>query len=128
MGDNEQASVSVVKIICILVVFMMVTGISVMASNSKINNVKVLLSNNQTLDIVTTKTKVADILEENHIIVMPEEHVVPDLEEEITENNEIKILRQAELEEKPGRHKRVVGSQAPGSPLDTAYHSNNSYR
>jgi len=100
MSDNEQASVSLVKIICILVVFMMVTGISVMATNSKVNNVKIVLSNNQTLDIVTTKTKVADILKENHIIVMPEENVVPDIEDEITEENEIKILKQAELEEK----------------------------
>ena len=100
MSDNEQASVSLVKIICILVVFMMVTGISVMATNSKVNNIKIILSNNQTLDIVTTKTKVADILEENHIIVMPEENVVPDIEDEITEDNEIKILKQSELEEK----------------------------
>lgn len=99
MSDNEQASVSLIKIICILVVFMMVTGISVMATNSKVNNVKITLANNQTLDIVTTKTKVADILEENHIIVMPEENVVPDLENEITEDNEIKILKQSELEE-----------------------------
>jgi len=100
MSDNEQASVSLVKIICILVVFMMVTGISVMATNAKVNNVKIVLSNNQTLDIVTTKTKVEEILKENHIIVMPEENVVPDLESEITEENEIKILKQAELEEK----------------------------
>jgi len=98
MSDNEQASVSVVKIICILLIFMMVTGISVMATNSKVNNVKIILSNNQMLDIVTTKTKVADILEENHIIVMPEENVVPDLDEEITEEKEIKILKQIELE------------------------------
>jgi len=100
MSDNEQASVSLIKIICILVVFMMVTGISVMATNSKVNNIRIVLSNNQTLDIVTTKTKVGDILKENHIIVMPEENVVPDLENEITEENEIKILKQAELEEK----------------------------
>ena len=98
MSDNEQASVSLIKIICILVVFMMVTGISVMATNSKVNNVKIILANNQTLDIVTTKTKVADILKENHIIVMPEEKVVPELENEITEENEIKILKQSELE------------------------------
>lgn len=100
MSDNEQASVSLIKIICILVIFMMVTGISVMATNSKVNNVKIILANNQTLDIVTTKTKVADILDENHIIVMPEENVVPELEDEITEENEIKILKQAELEKK----------------------------
>jgi len=100
MSDNEQASVSLIKIICILVVFMMVTVISVMATNSKVNNIRIVLSNNQTLDIVTTKTKVGDILKENHIIVMPEENVVPDLENEITEENEIKILKQAELEEK----------------------------
>ena len=100
MSDNEQASVSLIKIICILVIFMMVTGISVMATNSKVNNIKLILSNNQTLDIVTTKTKVEDILEENHIIVMPEEKVVPDLKNEITEENEIKILKQSELEKK----------------------------
>ncbi|MBR6504618.1 MAG: G5 domain-containing protein [Clostridia bacterium] len=100
MSDNEQASVSLVKIICILVIFMMITGISVMATNSTVKNVKIVLANNQTLDIVTTKIKVADILEENHIIVMPEEIVVPELENEITEQNEIKILKQVELDKK----------------------------
>ena len=33
---------------------------------------------------LTTKTVVADILEESHIVVLPEENVVPNLTSEIT--------------------------------------------
>ena len=100
MKKDEQASVSVRKIAIITILLMFVFSISVMANTVKINAVKIILSNSQEMDVLTTKTKVAEILDENKIIILPEENVVPDLESEITEeNNTITITTSKEKQE-----------------------------
>ena len=47
---------------------------------------------------MTTKTKVSEILEDNHIIVLPEEKVEPDLDEQISSGDIIKISSKTEEE------------------------------
>ena len=91
MNSNEKASLSLVKITIISIIMLFLLGIGVKAFNSQINNVKIILSNNYEMNVLTTKTKVSEILEENHIIVLPEETVVPDLESEISEDKTIVI-------------------------------------
>ncbi len=59
----------------------------VLASSSEVKNVKIVLSDNCEIEVLTTKTVVSEILEENHIVVLPEESVVPNLESEITDNS-----------------------------------------
>ena len=59
----------------------------VLAASSEVKNVKIVLSDNCEIEVFTTKTVVSDILEENHIVVLPEENVVPNLDSEITENS-----------------------------------------
>lgn len=96
MIKNEQASLSIKRIACIAVLLMFILGVSVMASNVQLNNVKIILSNNYELNVLTTKTKVKDVLEENHIVVLPEEIVVPNLEADITNSKTITITKALE--------------------------------
>lgn len=91
MGKEERASISYRKIIAISIVFVIILGISVIAGNIKLNNVKIRFANNHEITVLTSKTKVSEILEENHIILSSDEVVIPSLEEEITDKNTIII-------------------------------------
>lgn len=83
MIKNEKASLSIRRIAFIAIIFIFLLGVSVMATNMQLNNVKIILSNNYEINVLTTKTKVKDILDENHIIVLPEEIVIPNIDADI---------------------------------------------
>ena len=91
MKNNEKASFQILKITIISLILIFTCNIAVRAFNSKLNSVKIVLSNNYEMNIVTTKTKVSEILEENHIVVLPTETVFPEMDSEITENCTITI-------------------------------------
>ncbi len=93
MIKSEMASISVRKIILLSLALMFLLGVGVIASGTNINSVKIILSNNYELNVLTNKTKVEDILEESHIVVLPEENVVPDLESDISETKKIVISK-----------------------------------
>lgn len=88
---NFLKSSNVGKIIFISLIFCVMLGISVLAGNVKLNNVNIKFSNNQEITVLTSKTKISDILEENHIVLEENETVTPSLEEEITNTKIIKI-------------------------------------
>ena len=97
MKREDKASVSLKKILCIsLIFFLFLAGMGVVAANANLNQVKIILSNGYEMDIVTTRTVVGEILEENHIILLPDEKVVPNQEEELSDNHTIRILKQDE--------------------------------
>ena len=91
MNKNDKASGSLIKIMVISLIIIFITGIGVTATNVKLTNVKIILSNGYEMTVLTTKTKVSEILEENHISVQAEENVYPRLHEEITDNRTIRI-------------------------------------
>lgn len=91
MKKAKKANIPVRKIIGICLILLFIMGIGVTASNSKLNNVKIILSNGYEMDVFTSKTKIADILEENHIILLPEENVIPNIDKELSDNNTIRI-------------------------------------
>lgn len=99
MKKEKKASMPIKKIIGICLILIFVMGIGVMASNVKVNNVKIILSNGYEMEVVTSKTKIADILEENHIILLPEENVIPNKDKELSDNNTIRITKIDEDEE-----------------------------
>ena len=99
MKKAKKAEIPVKKIIGICLILLFIMGIGVMASNTKINNVKIILSNGYEMDVVTSKTKISEILEENHIILLPEENVIPNLENELSDNNTIRITTIADTED-----------------------------
>lgn len=92
MKENEQASLSIKKIALITIMLIFMLGIGVRATTTNLNTVKIILSDNYEIEVITTKTVVSEILEENHIIVLPTENVFPSLDSEISrENGEITI-------------------------------------
>ncbi len=76
-----------------MILLIFACGAGAMATNAKIRNVKIVLSNQYEINVLTTKTKISDILEENHIVVLPEENVVPNIDSELSENKTITITK-----------------------------------
>jgi len=96
--NKKQGSVSIKKIIGISMVLILILGISVIAGNTKVNNVKIRFANNHEITVLTSKTKVSEILEENHIVLSSDETVSPSIDSEITDANTI-IITTEEIKE-----------------------------
>lgn len=94
MNKVKYTSVSYKKVIAIAIMFVIILGISVIAGNVKLNSVKIKFSNNHEITVLTSKTKVSEILEENHIMLLSDEVVVPSIEEDITTTNTIIITKE----------------------------------
>ena len=56
-----------------------------MATEIDIRSVQITMANGYTMTVVTTKTNVEEILEDNNILVEDDERVTPSLDDEITE-------------------------------------------
>lgn len=91
MKTNERASFQVLKITIVTLILMLSLSVVVRAFNSEINNVKIILSNNYEMNVITTKTKISEILDECHIVVLPEETVYPNKDSVIGKDKIIKI-------------------------------------
>ena len=91
MKREEKASISIMKIICVTIIMILISGIGVMAVNEKLNDVKIILQNGYEMTVLTSKNKVSDILEENNIVLEENQKTIPDLEEEITAGQTIQI-------------------------------------
>ena len=98
MKKDEKASVSAIKIVAISIIFLLCSGIVVGATNINITNVKIQFSNNYELNVITTKTKVKEILEDNHIIIADNETVKPGLNEEVGLDKTIRIMKSSEVQ------------------------------
>lgn len=98
MKKEERASISIMKIICVAIILILISGIGVMAVNTKLNDVKIILQNGYELTVLTSKEKVSEILEENNIILDEDEKVTPGLDEKITANASIKITNKSSQE------------------------------
>lgn len=96
---DEKASISLKRIIGICLIFLFISGICVFAANKQVRNVQITLSNGCEMNVVTSKTKVADILDEKHIILLPEEKVTPDANSTIGANGKIIITEKTAQEE-----------------------------
>jgi len=100
MKTNEKASLQVLKITIVTLILIFTCSIAVRAFNSELNTVKIVLANNYEMNILTTKTKISEILEESHIVVLPDETIFPDKDSEIGENKTIKITKTGSEESK----------------------------
>lgn len=94
MNKRKHTSMSYKKILAISILLIIILGISVIATNVKVNSVKIKFSNNHEITVLTSKTKVSEILEENHIVLLADEVVVPGKDEEITSANSIIITKE----------------------------------
>lgn len=90
----EKSTFSVKRILTISLIFMIIMGMmSAIAANQQVKNVKIILSSGYEMNVMTTSNKVADILNENNIIVLVDEFVTPNEESEITDNKTITIKK-----------------------------------
>jgi len=96
MKTNEKASLSILKIICVTLILIFLSGIGVMAANTQLTNVKVILSNKYEVNILTSQTTVEEILKENNIVLLPDEKVVPSLNEQLDETRTIIITKKTD--------------------------------
>ena len=95
-NKQERATISLKKIFVMALIFLILAGtMSVMATNQKLTSVKILLSSGYEMDVMTTSTKVSDILAENHIVVLDGESVTPAIDEELSDNKTITITKGA---------------------------------
>ena len=98
MNKKDSASISIMKIIGVSLIFILIFGVSVMATEIDIKSVEITMANGYKMTVITTKTNVSEILEDNNIVIEEDERVKPGLDEEITENNKILITNKSEQE------------------------------
>ena len=98
MKKKDKKTFSAIKVICVCLILILLSGVGVMAVTTQIENVTIKLSNGYEMKVLTTKTKVSEILKENNIIVEENERVIPDLEEEITPTKKITITDKSKQE------------------------------
>ena len=91
MKIERKSSISLVKIICVSLILLALSGAGVIAMTTQINTVTITLASGYELTVLTNKTNVAEILAENNIAVEETERVTPDLDENITNSNTIVI-------------------------------------
>ena len=91
MKKDDKASISLKKVLIVSSILLLVMGISVLAVGSRVKNVKIILSDGYEMNVLTTKEKVSDILNENYILLLDDEIVIPSLESNISDNKTIRI-------------------------------------
>lgn len=96
LKENSKTSLIIRRIIAIVLIISFLMGIGVMAANTKLNSVTIILANGYEMEVVTSKTNIQEILEENHIVLLENEIVEPSIEEELAANNTIRITKQGE--------------------------------
>ena len=91
MKREEKASISIMKIICVSIILILISGISVMAVSADLKDITIVLQNGYEMTTVTSKNKVSDILNENNIVLNENQKTIPDLDSEIASGDTIKI-------------------------------------
>ena len=91
MKREEKASISIMKIICVSIILILISGITVMAVNTDLKDITIILQNGYEMTALTSRSKVSDILSENNIILNENQKTIPDLDSEISSGDTIKI-------------------------------------
>ena len=92
MKKEEKASISIMKIICVSIILILISGIGVMAVNTNLKDIKIVLQNGYELTVLTSKTTVDEILNENNIVLDENQKTIPEANEEVAAGTVIKIV------------------------------------
>ena len=92
MKNQEKASISIMKIISVSIILILISGIGVMAVSTNLKDVKVVLQNGYELTVLTAKSTISEVLDENNIVLGENQKTIPDSNEEITSGSVIKIV------------------------------------
>ena len=98
MQKISKGKLTLIKLICTILILVVLSGFGVMTVATNLNSVKIELSNGYELTVLTSKTNVNEILNDNNIIVKEDENVSPNVEEEISSDKTIKISKKSEQE------------------------------
>ena len=91
MKNKENASLSIIKIICVAIILILISGISVLAVNTNLTDVRIILQNGYELTALTSKQTVREVLDENHIVLEDTQKTSVGLDEKISSGSVIKI-------------------------------------
>ena len=94
--DLKLSGKIIKKIVFVSIILICLLGVGVMAAKTDVNCVKIVFADDCETSVMTSKVKVADILEENHIILLADEVVEPSLESNIDVTKTIKIRKVTE--------------------------------
>ena len=89
--QKNKNKISLIKVIGICLILVLLSGAGVMAVTTQVNTVKIQLSNGYEMTVLTSKTNVKEILEDNNIIIENNERVTPNIDEQISSDKTIKI-------------------------------------
>ena len=92
MKKEEKASISIMKIICVSIILILISGIGVMAVNTNLKDIKIVLQNGYELTVLTSKATVNEILNENNIVLDENQKTIPEVNEEVAAGAVIKIV------------------------------------
>lgn len=92
MKNEEKASISIMKIICVSIILVLISGIGVMAVSTNLKDVKIVLQNGYEMTVLTSKSTISEILDENNIMLDENQKTIPDSSEEISAGTVIKIV------------------------------------
>ena len=98
MEKKDSGTISIMKIIGATLIFVLIFGVSALATEVDMRSVEITMANGYTMTVVTTKTNIAEILKDNNIYLEEDERVTPNLESELTENNKITISNKSQQE------------------------------
>lgn len=93
MKTDKKLSLSIIKRIVLMIILLIcLLTLGVVGSNLNINCIKIVFDDSE-ITVMTSKTKVSEILEENKIIVLDDEFVCPDIDSEIDVTKTITISK-----------------------------------
>ena len=93
MKREEKASISIMKIICVAIILILISGIGVLAVNTNLKDVKIILQNGYEMTALTGKATVKEVLEENNIVLEENQKTIPDQETKTTDATERRIKK-----------------------------------
>jgi len=94
--DPELSKKIIKKIVFVCIILICLFTVGVKAAKSDLESVTIVFADDTEKTVMTSKIKVAEILEENHIILLADEVVIPGLESNIDFTKKITISKATE--------------------------------
>lgn len=97
MKTDKKLSVKIIrKIVFVCIILICLFTVGVLAGKSDLTDVTIVFSDDTEISVMTSNVKVSDILDENHILLLPDEVVEPSLESNIDIAKKIVISKAKE--------------------------------
>ena len=98
LDDNSSSFKIIRRVIAITFGLICILVAVVFASKNDVNYITIEFSDDTQISVVTTKVNVGEILEENNIVLLPDEKVIPNTDSTI---NASKLIQISKITEKP---------------------------